>query len=641
MGKFTTGKVVELYSAIHAPNRTIYCFKPEGSNAFQLFAWNRKTKQHRQLTNQATGVSYARISPDGERVVWFDTSANGGLDETGSWVTQPFDSEPGTHQLVASDLKPAHSYGISVGNTLVAFSADVVGELRPNETRFNFYIARDGKSQKIVGSDEFVSQMPALSADETLVALHAGTFPNVYTDIRRVSDGELLHSFGRDGRFTSPIAFSPRPGDSRLLLRDEQQGGRYSLVLADATEPESAIKMSTEGVIGDLANRYQWWWYAVAAWTPDANHIVGGFDDGFNTQLHQWQAAAPIKTPQRILTTEGSIHAITPRPNGDVEYRWASISDDYQYRTTGAVPLPLPTPKPIQLNPVHIKQELLGGVPTIVIKPTASPPKNGYSVLLGLHGGPTDHNMNKPLDPRYRQALNHGALLLLPNYEGSTGYGESWRTAMLGRPGMEQADQCVSALEALKKREFVNPKRTMATGHSYGGYLTLQIAGRHPQACPAGYLATAPLADPQSNYESTSGDPIFKPTHVMHFDGTPAQKPETWRSGSPMTWLPFVECPVHLAYFTEDTRYVPEQVENYLNLAEHLGKPVQGKKFAGGHNEKYQTNEQVQLFDDYVRAVLFAGLDLTVNTSKTPPRTMGAMHTSPYPPGSPKNTPRR
>ena len=63
------------------PDRIIYASSESG--IYQLHAWDRRTGERRQITNEPVGLISGEITPDGEWVVWHrDTTG----DESGVWV---------------------------------------------------------------------------------------------------------------------------------------------------------------------------------------------------------------------------------------------------------------------------------------------------------------------------------------------------------------------------------------------------------------------------------------------------------------------------------------------------------------------------------------------------------------------------
>ena len=112
--------------AADAPDRCLYVSNPTGT--FELYAWDRATDTHRQVTDRRAGTHIATLPPDGETVWWF-TDTDG--DEFGHWVTEPFagrerGSAGSTNRALGAEPIPAlpgvedgYPAGLDIGRRLV------------------------------------------------------------------------------------------------------------------------------------------------------------------------------------------------------------------------------------------------------------------------------------------------------------------------------------------------------------------------------------------------------------------------------------------------------------------------------------------------------------------------------------------
>jgi len=102
-------------------------------------------------------------------------------------------------------------------------------------------------------------------------------------------------------------------------------------------------------------------------------------------------------------------------------------------------------------------------------------PSKKYPLFVVIHGGPTGIDMPQPV-PFYvypiPQWVAEGALVLRPNYRGSAGYGEAFRSLNVKNLGVGDMWDVMSGVESLVARGIVDTTRMGAMGWSQGGYIS-------------------------------------------------------------------------------------------------------------------------------------------------------------------------
>ena len=154
-----------------------------------------------------------------------------------------------------------------------------------------------------------------------------------------------------------------------------------------------------------------------------------------------------------------------------------------------------------------------------------------------------------------------GYNVIAPNYRGSTGYGEDFRTMDIGDPGgMDFVDMVFAAKWA---------KENLATdialaGYSYGGYSTLYGLGREPELWACG-VAGAPVADWKEMYETS--DSTFRSFMEILFD----KKMELLPERSPITYAKNVRRPLCIVTSQNDSRTPMMPVLRYAMMLQESG----------------------------------------------------------------------
>ena len=102
-----------------------------------------------------------------------------------------------------------------------------------------------------------------------------------------------------------------------------------------------------------------------------------------------------------------------------------------------------------------------------------------------IHGGP--QGQERPdfawfSMPLIQFLTLRGFAVFVPNVRGSTGYGLNY-TKQVDRDwgGQDRLDHVHAMTKVLPKDKRLDVKRAAVVGRSYGGYMTLMLAGRHPE----------------------------------------------------------------------------------------------------------------------------------------------------------------
>ncbi|GJM11297.1 MAG: peptidase S9 [Lysobacteraceae bacterium] len=113
-----------------------------------------------------------------------------------------------------------------------------------------------------------------------------------------------------------------------------------------------------------------------------------------------------------------------------------------------------------------------GTLESWLVLPTERPPRNGWPLLVLLHGGPYSSWLNSH-HPRWNAALfaAQGYAVLLPEFRGSSGHGQAFAKSILGDPATAPAKDVDILVDALQRRAWVNSEPPLLAGPSYGGYL--------------------------------------------------------------------------------------------------------------------------------------------------------------------------
>ena len=134
------------------------------------------------------------------------------------------------------------------------------------------------------------------------------------------------------------------------------------------------------------------------------------------------------------------------------------------------------------------------------------PPDRKYPLLVVIHGGPTGTSRPTAYSSTSIYPIDiwtaRGALVLEPNYRGSAGYGEAFRSLNVRNLGVGDAWDVLSGIDSLIQRGMVDPERVGAMGWSQGGYISAYLT-THDSARFKAVSVGAGISDWMTYYVNT------------------------------------------------------------------------------------------------------------------------------------------
>ena len=120
-----------------------------------------------------------------------------------------------------------------------------------------------------------------------------------------------------------------------------------------------------------------------------------------------------------------------------------------------------------------------------------------------------------------RQWVELGISVFMPDYHGSSGYGIEFKDAIFNRLGELEQDDTLRGLDYLLTEYGFDPDRIGVTGISYGGFLTMLLAAKHPSrfaaasTCNGWANLRVQLYGASGNLESYAREDAWDPTKPM------------------------------------------------------------------------------------------------------------------------------
>ena len=207
-----------------------------------------------------------------------------------------------------------------------------------------------------------------------------------------------------------------------------------------------------------------------------------------------------------------------------------------------------------------------------------------YPLLVVIHGGPTGISRPVPYSNNVGYYpidafLAKGALILEPNYRGSAGYGEKFRSLNVRNLGIGDAWDVLSGIDALVAQGLVDRDRVGSMGWSQGGYISAFLTTRHSDRFKA-ISVGAGISDWMTYYVNTDIHPFTR----QYLKATPWDDPKIYADTSPMTYIKQAKTPTLIQHGADDARVpIPNAFQLYQGLRDQ-NVPVQLSIFKGfGH----------------------------------------------------------
>ena len=548
--RFRAPTILGARVAADAPDRGVVITDKSGS--FQAFAWNRETGDLTQVTKSAGAVLEAAISADGDWIYALVESVDGA--EIGHMHAFPFDGGP------SRDLTPDLSdYPLFVYLPLEGGVAGLGGV----DGRPSLVIARDERTEVVNLPGAPLSA--AVSPDGSWAAVSTSTpgrglIPQAVIlelpggEVREVHQETQVGALHGDSLAVSVIDGDwMRPG----LIVD----GTFEPIDLEIPGDVKPLDWSSDGTTLLLAQSYR----------SSGALFLYELGTGLLTELpnpdgafHPWASPSLVDNETALAIWSGP-----GTPWRALELKPGSWSNAVDVGADSNFPAPVWEEFEFASTDGSTGQGWL-------LRPEGKCP---YPTILHTHGGPS--SVAAPgFSPFHGAWVDAGFAVATVNYRGSTTFGTSYREALTGDVGRPDVDDVVAARRHLIETGVADPERIIMNGYSYGGYLTLQTLGVHPNGWAAG-IAGAPIAD--WTIMAVEQNDALKSYARSLFGGDPEDVPDLYRRASPRTYAADYRAPILITQPENDSRTPLKPVQVFVDDLERHGKDIELYLMPGGH----------------------------------------------------------
>jgi dipeptidyl aminopeptidase/acylaminoacyl peptidase len=190
-----------------------------------------------------------------------------------------------------------------------------------------------------------------------------------------------------------------------------------------------------------------------------------------------------------------------------------------------------------------------------------------------------------------------GFAVFVPNARGSTGYGLSYAQRVdRDWGGEDRLDHVFAMQQVLPKDERIDVGRAGVVGRSYGGYMTLTLAGRHPEL----WRAAVDMFGPYNLVTFVERIPeTWKPYFALTV-GDAERDRDFLAERSPSTHIANLSCPLLVIQGQNDPRLVESESRDLVDELRSRGKRVDYLVFDDEGHDVLKLANRVRCYDTIV-----------------------------------------
>lgn len=472
--------------------------------------------------------------------------------------------DPGATPVALTAPGPAHGGLRAQGGRLLAVREDLT---REPHRRGIVEIPRDGSAADAdaavvehVGGHDFFAH-PALSPDGTRLAWVEWSAERMPWDAASLRIRDL--DSGTTSTIPTRAALQPEWASDDVVVFADDPDGRWGLrrVEVDGTLPASDSQALAPA---DADTGYGLWvlgnrWFRplddgriVEVRTNGRDELVLIDADGTDRPLD-----VPCDGHVSIDDAAGSLVLLSGNGSTVTSGVWcADVDTGTVVAVRGGEPVDprwMPPARALTLDGRHGPVHAFAYPPANPDVEAPDHERPPYVVLV--HGGPSAH-VTGATSAAIAFYTSRGIGVLDVNYGGSTGYGRAYRDRLLGRWGVVDVDDVISAAQGLADAGLADPDRIAIRGGSAGGWTVLSALVR------GGAFAAGISRYGVSDLRMLVADsPDFERHYIDGLVGPLPASEALYVDRSPLTHADRIDVPVLLLQGAEDRVVPPSQSE--------------------------------------------------------------------------------
>lgn len=214
--------------------------------------------------------------------------------------------------------------------------------------------------------------------------------------------------------------------------------------------------------------------------------------------------------------------------------------------------------------------------------------RNGKTpIIIWPHGGP-QWQERAQFRPIFQYFISRGFAIWAPNPRGSTGYGISFCRQIEKEWGTADFPDMLNGIQWLKDSGWIDSKRVVIMGGSYGGYMTLRSITKIPNTFRAA-VDIFGVSNLITFVENVPDDWRF---FIDQMVGNPLKDKQKLMEQSPINYLDKIDCPLLVIQGAKDPRVVKSESDQVVEKLKSMNKQVEYLVFENeGHGFLKPENE--------------------------------------------------
>jgi dipeptidyl aminopeptidase/acylaminoacyl peptidase len=571
------------------------------------------------MTRQVGGTSW---SPDGQQIA-FVSNLSG---RNNLWLVPSSGGWP--MQLTISDQRQAQPVW-SPDGSWIAFISDNDGD-----EQWDIFLVspKTGDVVNLTVSAESAEEEPAWSPDGRQIAYitKPKTGSSFEIELMDVATRHVRHLtqntakelsnyrpiFSPDGKFVVYTQSHATGKDSNVFLLDLATGksanltphqGEHTFVADDVSPDGKTVLITSDaqngydnvGLLEIATKKIDWltdehWQISGGTFSPDSKKLTWTANVDGNTNIYLYDIAGkraavlPLKLGVNTLggnplpfRRDGAkllYYHNGPEAPSDV---WVyDIASRQSQQVTHSLMAGLSSADMVEPYLVHYpSRDGKWTISALAYVPNNIERDGKYPAIVYIHGGPAVQTVNS-FNRFIQYIVNQGYVVIAPNYRGSTGYGKQFTDANRGDAGGGELRDVLDAAAWIAKSGFVDPKKRIVMGGSYGGYLSMMAVTQAPDMWAAG-VPIVPFVNWAT--EIANEDPLLREYDLATM-GDPVKNKALYEDRSPINFVDRIKAPLLLLAGGNDPRCPKEEAQQVADAVKKRGGKVQLKIYENeGH----------------------------------------------------------